>query len=190
MAATEGTAAFREAGTSCWSTARTTRRRSTVRLAPVGAFQLCARLVRRDRRDNDSPALWIVEEDGSEQRSRSRRWPPSSVAGWCGSAAQAGRPDRDDARQPGGALDTILAVMKLGAVIIPATPLLARRFPGQGDPRRCSARHRPRSAAERFAEVGADGAHRGRWGPSTAGTRSPCLRRAGRVHPRRRHSGR
>src|SRR5262247_3181937 len=74
-------------------------------------------------RDNHDPALWIVEEDGSEQRwsfaelsERSDR-----VAGWL----------RGTGVRRGGRVivmlgnqvelwETILATMKLGAVIIPA----------------------------------------------------------------------
>src|SRR5512138_2637496 len=90
---------------------------------------------------NDEPALWIVEEDGSEQRfsfaemaQRSNR-----VATWL----------REQGVRRGDRIvvmlgnqvelwDTILAVMKLGAVLIPATPLLG-----------------PADAADRVARGGA-----------------------------------
>ncbi|GIF10219.1 AMP-binding protein [Actinoplanes teichomyceticus] len=77
--------------------------------------------------DNDAPALWIVEEDGSEQRlsfaqlsQRSNR-----VANWL----------REQGVRRGDRIvvmlgnqvelwETVLAGIKLGAVLIPATPLL------------------------------------------------------------------
>ncbi|WP_432972303.1 AMP-binding protein [Dactylosporangium sp. CA-233914] len=76
---------------------------------------------------NDAPALWIVEEDGREQRfsyaemsARSNR-----LANWLREQG-VGRGDRL-VLMLGNQVelwDTILAAMKLGAVIIPATPLL------------------------------------------------------------------
>ncbi|MER7274364.1 AMP-binding protein [Dactylosporangium sp. NPDC000244] len=76
---------------------------------------------------NDAPALWIVEEDGREERyswaqmsERSNR-----LANWLRSVGVA-RGDRL-VLMLGNQVelwDTILAAMKLGAVIIPATPLL------------------------------------------------------------------
>ncbi|GAA0455567.1 acetyl-CoA synthetase [Paractinoplanes deccanensis] len=78
-------------------------------------------------RDNDAPALWIVEEDGSEQRfsfaEMSRR--SDRVASWL--RAQGVRRGDRVVLMLGNQVelwDTILAVMKLGAVLIPATPLL------------------------------------------------------------------
>jgi acetyl-CoA synthetase len=78
-------------------------------------------------RDNDQPALWIVEEDGSQQRRSFAELSAASnqVANWL----------RDQGVRRGDRLivmlgnrvelwETILAAMKLGAVIIPATPLL------------------------------------------------------------------
>ncbi len=76
---------------------------------------------------NDDPALWIVEEDGSEQKfsfaemaHRSNR-----VANWLRDRGVA-RGDRI-VLMLGNQVelwDTVLAAMKLGAVLIPATPLL------------------------------------------------------------------
>src|SRR5918993_173923 len=76
---------------------------------------------------NDSPALWIVEEDGSEQQwsfadmsDRSDR-----VASWLRSRGVR-RGDRL-ILMLGNQVElweTILAAMKLGAILIPATPLL------------------------------------------------------------------
>jgi len=109
---------------------------------------------------NDAPALWIVEEDGTERRlsfaemsARSNR-----VANWlrgCGVA----RGDRL-LLMLGNQVElweTILAVMKLGAVLIPATPLL-----GPADLRgrveRGRARHVVAGSADvaKFAEVPGD----------------------------------
>ncbi|MFI5888558.1 AMP-binding protein [Actinoplanes sp. NPDC051513] len=90
---------------------------------------------------NDAPALWIVEEDGSEQRfsfaEMSRR--SNQVANWLRAQGVA-RGDRI-VLMLGNQVelwDTILAVMKLGAVLIPATPLLG-----------------PADAADRVARGGA-----------------------------------
>src|SRR5258708_5381254 len=76
---------------------------------------------------NDFPALWIVEEDGSEQRlsysEMSRR--SNRVANWLREMG-VHRGDRV-ILMLGNQVElweTILAAMKLGAVIIPATPLL------------------------------------------------------------------
>ena len=90
---------------------------------------------------NDAPALWIVEEDGAEQRlsfaEMSRR--SNQVANWL-RARGVERGDRV-VLMLGNQVelwDTILAVMKLGAVLIPATPLLG-----------------PADAADRVARGGA-----------------------------------
>ncbi len=76
---------------------------------------------------NDRPALWIVEEDGAEGKfsfaEMSHR--SNQVANWL-RAQGVGRGDRV-LLMLGNQVelwDTILAVMKLGAVLIPATPLL------------------------------------------------------------------
>ncbi|MEV6342273.1 AMP-binding protein [Actinoplanes sp. NPDC051851] len=90
---------------------------------------------------NPEPALWIVEEDGSEQRfsfaemaERSNR-----VANWLRDRG-VGRGDRIVVMLGNQVelWDTLLAGIKLGAVIIPATPLLG-----------------PADAAERVARGGA-----------------------------------
>ena len=77
---------------------------------------------------NDSPALWIVEEDGSEQKfsfaEMSKR--SNQVANWL-RAQGVQRGDRV-VLMLGNQVElweTILAVIKLGGVLIPATPLLA-----------------------------------------------------------------
>jgi acetyl-CoA synthetase len=92
-------------------------------------------------RGNDRPALWIVEEDGSEQRfsfaEMARR--SDRVASWL-RAQGVERGDRI-VLMLGNQVelwDTILAVMKLGAILIPATPLLG-----------------PADAADRVARGGA-----------------------------------
>ena len=76
---------------------------------------------------NDSPALWIVEEDGTEQRFSFAEMAHRSdqVATWL-RAQGVRRGDRVVLMLGNQAelWDTILAVIKLGAVLIPATPLL------------------------------------------------------------------
>src|SRR5947207_3077906 len=81
----------------------------------------------KDAQGNDAPALWIVEEDGAEDRlsfaDLSRR--SNQVANWL-RASGVRRGDRlivmlGNQKE---LWETILAVMKLGAVLIPATPLL------------------------------------------------------------------
>ncbi|MGZ4495693.1 MAG: AMP-binding protein [Nocardioides sp.] len=78
-------------------------------------------------RDNDRTALWIVEADGTERRwsyaELSRR--SDQVANWL--RAQGVRPGDRLILMLGNQLElweTILAAMKLRAVVIPATPLL------------------------------------------------------------------
>ncbi|HTJ33421.1 MAG TPA: AMP-binding protein [Dactylosporangium sp.] len=78
-------------------------------------------------KDNDAPALWIVEEDGREQRFSYAQMSQRSnrLANWLRAQGVA-RGDRI-VLMLGNQVelwDTILAAMKLGAVIIPATPLL------------------------------------------------------------------
>ncbi|MEV4702490.1 AMP-binding protein [Actinoplanes sp. NPDC049316] len=108
---------------------------------------------------NDDPALWIVEEDGSERRfsfaemaQRSNR-----VANWL-RARGVRRGDRV-VLMLGNQVelwDAILAMMKLGAVIIPATPLLgaadARDRVARGEAQHVIALS---SATDRFADVDA-----------------------------------
>jgi acetyl-CoA synthetase len=77
---------------------------------------------------NHDPALWLVEEDGSEQRFSFAEMAQRSdrVAVWL-RANGVRRGDRI-VLMLGNQVelwDTILAVMKLGAVLIPATPLLS-----------------------------------------------------------------
>ena len=90
---------------------------------------------------NDSPALWIVEEDGAEQRLSFAEMAHRSnqVAAWL--RGQGVRRGDRIVLMLGNQVelwDTILAVMKLGAVLIPATPLLG-----------------PADAADRVARGGA-----------------------------------
>jgi acetyl-CoA synthetase len=81
-----------------------------------------------DSESADRPALWIIEQDGSEQKwtfaEMSRR--SNQVANWLREQG-VGRGDRV-VLMLGNQVqlwETILAAMKLGAVIIPATTLLA-----------------------------------------------------------------
>ncbi len=107
--------------------------------------------------DNDAPALWVVREDGSERklsfaamRERSDR-----VANWLRSLGVR-RGDRV-ILMLGNQVElweTLLAAMKLGAVIIPATTLLApadlRDRVERGDARHVIARG---VDADKFADV-------------------------------------
>jgi acetyl-CoA synthetase len=77
--------------------------------------------------NNDAPALWIVEEDGSERRfsfaEMSRR--SNQVANWLrGQGVERGDRIVVMLGNQHELWETILAAMKLGAVLIPATPLL------------------------------------------------------------------
>jgi acetyl-CoA synthetase len=111
-------------------------------------------------RDNDDPALWIVEQDGTERlwsfSSLSRR--SDQVAGWLrGHGVRRGDRIVVMLGNQGELWETILAAMKLGAVIIPASPLL-----GPADLRDRLGRGRARHVvttsenAPRFAEVEGD----------------------------------
>ena len=74
------------------------------------------------------PALWIVEEDGARAHAELRRALRALEPGreWLRDARRrARRPDPAHARQQVELWETMLAAMKLGAVIIPATTLLA-----------------------------------------------------------------
>jgi acetyl-CoA synthetase len=161
MAASEGTAAFREARDFLLDHrddyAGAYEQFGWPRL---GAFNWALDWFDVIAAGNDSPALWIVEEDGSEQRfsfaDLGRR--SNQVANWL-RAQGVGRGDRV-VLMLGNQVelwDTILAVMKLGAIIIPATPLL-----GAADARdrvaRGGAQHviALAAAAERFADIGDD----------------------------------
>ncbi|AEV87912.1 AMP-dependent synthetase [Actinoplanes sp. SE50] len=76
---------------------------------------------------NDAPALWIVQEDGAEQRFSFAEMAERSsrVANWLRAQGVA-RGDRIVVMLGNQVelWETILAGMKLGAVLIPATPLL------------------------------------------------------------------
>jgi acetyl-CoA synthetase len=106
---------------------------------------------------NDNPALWLVEPDGGELRlsyaDMSRR--SNQLAGWL--RAQGVRRGDRIILMLGNQVelwDAVLAAMKLGAVIVPATPLL-----GPADVRdrvtRGEARHVivTASATDRFGQV-------------------------------------
>ncbi|MBL7253826.1 AMP-binding protein [Paractinoplanes lichenicola] len=106
---------------------------------------------------NDKPALWIVEEDGSEQRFSFAEMAHRSgqVATWL--QAQGVRRGDRIVVMLGNQVelwDTILAAIKLGAVLIPATPLLG---PADSAERvaRGGAQHviAASSAASKFADV-------------------------------------
>jgi acetyl-CoA synthetase len=110
--------------------------------------------------DNDDPALWIVEEDGSEQRWSFRQLSERSnqVANWL--QQQGVRRGDRLILMLGNQVElweTILAAMKLGAILIPATPLL-----GSADLRdrieRGNARHVVSGSAntDKFSDVGGD----------------------------------
>jgi acetyl-CoA synthetase len=106
---------------------------------------------------SERPALWIVEPDGSETRRTFAELSARSnqVANWLRAQGVA-RSDRVIVMLGNQVelWETILAAMKLGAVIIPATPLL-----GPADlvdrVQRGDARHVvvPAAHAEKFAEV-------------------------------------
>jgi acetyl-CoA synthetase len=125
----------------------------------LGAFNWALDWFDEIARDNDSPALWIVEEDGSEQRLTFAEMAARSnqVANWL--RAQGVRRGDRVVLMLGNQVElweTILALMKLGAIIIPATPLL-----GPADARdrvtRGGAQHVivTAEATSRFAEIDA-----------------------------------
>jgi acetyl-CoA synthetase len=161
MAATDGTAAFREARDFLLEH----REDYEQAYARFGWPQLSDFNWALDWFDviaegNDSPALWIVEEDGSEQRFSFAQLAHRSdrVAAWLRERGVR-RGDRI-VLMLGNQVelwDTILAAMKLGAVIIPATPLLGAAD-SQDRVARGGARHviALASAADRFAGIGAD----------------------------------
>jgi acetyl-CoA synthetase len=129
MAANEGTARFREAR-DFLLTHREDYAEAAARFRwpELGAFNWALDWFDVIAEGNDSPALWIVEEDGSEQRlsfaELSRR--SNQVANWLrGHGVRRG--DRI-VLMLGNQVElweTILATIKLGAVLIPATPLLS-----------------------------------------------------------------
>jgi acetyl-CoA synthetase len=134
--------------------------RDTFRWPVLGEYNWALDWFDRIAEGNDSPALWVVEEDGSE-----RRWSfaemsarSNQVAGWL--RAQGVRRGDRLILMLGNQVElweTILAAMKLGAVLIPATPLL-----GPADLRdrleRGDARHVVARSADtgKFAEVAGD----------------------------------
>ncbi|GAA3343306.1 hypothetical protein GCM10020358_41820 [Amorphoplanes nipponensis] len=161
MAANDGTAAFREARDFLLEH-RENYAEAYARFGwpQLGEFNWALDWFDVIAEGNDDPALWIVEEDGSEQRfsfaemaHRSNR-----VASWLRERGVR-RGDRI-VMMLGNQVelwDTILAAMKLGAVIIPATPLL-----GAADAKdrvtRGGAQHviALSSATDRFAEAGTE----------------------------------
>ncbi|GAA1554846.1 AMP-binding protein [Actinomadura kijaniata] len=101
--------------------------REKFRWPELDAFNWAIDWFDRIAEGNDRPALWIVEEDGSEARysfaDLARR--SNQVAGWLRGAGVR-RGDRL-VLMLGNQVElweTILAAMKLGAVLIPCTPLL------------------------------------------------------------------
>jgi acetyl-CoA synthetase len=161
MAATAGTAAFREARDFLLEHREDYAGAYAGFDWPrIGAFNWALDWFDVIAEGNDDPALWIVEEDGSEQRYSFAELAERSdrVANWL-RARGVRRGDRV-VLMLGNQVelwDTILAVMKLGAIVIPATPLL-----GPADARdrveRGGARHviASASAAQRFAGIGDD----------------------------------
>ena len=79
-------------------------------------------------RGNDAPALWIVDENGSEDKVSFARMSErsSQVANWLRSLGVA-RGDRVMLLMPNEVAlwETMLACMKLGAVIVPTTTLVS-----------------------------------------------------------------
>ncbi|MFD0856628.1 AMP-binding protein, partial [Actinomadura adrarensis] len=111
-------------------------------------------------KDNDKPALWIVEEDGTEAR--------YSFADMSRRSSQVANRLREAGVRRGDRVilmlgnqvelwETILAAMKLGAILIPTTPLLGtkdlRDRIDRGNARHVVARS---DATERFADIPGD----------------------------------
>jgi acetyl-CoA synthetase len=129
MAASAGTAKFREARDFLLEH-RTEYAEATAQFGwpELGTFNWALDWFDVIAEGNDSPALWIVEEDGSEQKLSFAELSHRSdqVANWL-----RGRGVRRGDRivlMLGNQVElweTILAVIKLGAILIPATPLLA-----------------------------------------------------------------
>jgi acetyl-CoA synthetase len=128
MASTDGTAAFRAARDFLLAhrTDHTTAY-ADFRWPDLAEFNWALDWFDVIAEGNDAPALWIVEQDGTEQRFSFAEMAHRSnqVASWL----------RDQGVRRGDRLvvmlgnqvelwDTVLAVIKLGAVLIPATPLL------------------------------------------------------------------
>jgi acetyl-CoA synthetase len=128
MAATEGTAAFRAARDFLLAHREDyARAAEEFRWPALTEFNWALDWFDVIAEGNAAPALWIVEEDGSEQRFSFAEMAHRSnqVANWL-RAQGVRRGDRIVLMLGNQAelWDTILAVMKLGAVLIPATPLL------------------------------------------------------------------
>ena len=191
------TRGFVRPATSCSRTATTTTPPTATSLAGAGELQLGARLVRR-RSPRGNAAPGAADRRGGRQRARAARSPScrarsDHVASWL----------RDRGVAPGDRLllmlgnqvelwETMLAAMKLGAVVIPATTLLG-----------------PADLRDRFERGGARhvvvraGRHRASSTTSPATTRAIAVgepvdglaalrrrrRRAGRVRARRPDHG-
>ncbi|MGX6605794.1 AMP-binding protein [Micromonosporaceae bacterium Da 78-11] len=142
MAPTDGTAAFRTARDFLLTHRERYAEASAQFTWPqLGDFNWALDFFDVIAEGNDAPALWIVEEDGSEQRFSFAEMAHRSdqVAAWL-RARGVSRGDRI-VLMLGNQVelwDTILAAMKLGAVLIPATTLLG-----------------PADAADRVARGGA-----------------------------------
>ncbi|HEV7963727.1 MAG TPA: AMP-binding protein, partial [Actinoplanes sp.] len=129
MAASAGTAKFREARDFLLAH-RTEYAEATAQFGwpELGAFNWALDWFDVIAEGNDSPALWIVEEDGSEQKLSFAELSHRSdqVANWL--RGQGVRRGDRIVLMLGNQVElweTILAVIKLGAILIPATPLLA-----------------------------------------------------------------
>ncbi len=140
-------------------------------LAPPGALQLGARLVRRPRAGNDRTALHLVEEDGATTRLSFAELSERSdrVANWL--RARGVRAEDRVLVMLGNQAElweTALAAMKLRAVVIPATPLL-----GPADLRDRVERGRVRHVVVRAEDTGKFDEVPGRYTRITVGGERP-----------------